>query len=134
PVDLRKRFGLEMRRGQNAAIGAIAQRLMIMSILAGKNGETFRTPAQQIERLIAVRATVLQSDYVRMRGQSQHRVVAEIDAGPVGNVVERNRMRGAIRERAEVKLQAALRWPRIIRAGNQITVDRPRRICLQRLR
>jgi hypothetical protein len=68
-----------------------------------------------------------------MIGQSQHRLIAEIDAGPVGNVVEHDRMRGALRERAEVKLQSALRRPRIIGAGNQISIDRPRRGSVQRV-
>src|SRR5216683_7080145 len=68
-----------------------------------------------------------------MPGEPQYRLVTEIDAGPVGNVVEHHRVRGAIRERAEVKLKAALRWPRIIRAGNQVAVDRPRRRAVQRV-
>ena len=40
-----------------------------------------------------------------MVGQPQHRLIAEIDAGPVGNVVEHDRMRRAIGERVEVQLQ-----------------------------
>src|ERR1700686_299541 len=116
-----------MRGRENAAIGAVDQRLVILSILAGENGESGGTPAQQIERLVAVRGAFLQSDDGGMPGEPQHRLVAEVDAGPVGNVVEHDRMRRAICERAEMKLQSMLRRPRIIRAGNQVSVDRPRR-------
>ena len=62
-----------------------------------------------------------------MAGQPQHRLVAEVDAGPVGNVVEHDRVLGVIGERAEVKLQPSLRRPRVIWAGDQIRVDWPRR-------
>ena len=63
---------------------------------------------------------LLQAGDIGMFGQVQHRLSAKIDAGPVGNVVEHDRVRSAIGERAEVQLQPALRRPRIIRAGNQI--------------
>ena len=46
-----ERFGFDMRGCQNAAVGAIDQRLVILSVLAGENGEARGAPAQQIERL-----------------------------------------------------------------------------------
>jgi hypothetical protein len=44
-----------------------------------------------------------------MIGQPQHRLIAEIDAGPVGNVVEHYRVRSAIRECAEAARTSPLR-------------------------
>src|SRR5665647_1250200 len=120
PVNFRENSGLDMRRRQDAAVGAVAQRLLILRVLAGQHGEVLRTPAQQFAGLVAVRAAILEADDVGVGGQAQHRLVAEIDAGAVGNVVQRYWMRGAIGERAEVKLKSLLRRPRIIRAGNQI--------------
>src|ERR1700716_4467264 len=76
-----------MRGRQNAAVGAIDQRLMILSVLAGENGEAGGTPAQQFERLLPIIRTILEADDTGMIGQPQHRLIAEIDAGPVGNVV-----------------------------------------------
>ena len=130
---LRKGLGLDMSRRQDAAIGAIEQRLVILRVLAGQNGE-IRTRAGATDRATGRdRRAILQPDDVRMTGQPQHRLVAEIDAGPVGDVVDQDRMRGAIGERFEVQLQSALRGPRIIRARDQIAVDRPRRRSLQRV-
>src|SRR6266550_2108580 len=120
-----------MRGGQNAAVGAIEQRLMIVSVLAGENGEAGRAPAQEFERLLPLTTTILESDDIGMIGQPQHRLIAEIDAGPIGNVVEHDGVARAIGERTEVPLQALLRRPRVIWAGNQVSVDRPRRGSVQ---
>ena len=64
----REGFGFDMRGGENAAVGAIDQRLVILSILAGENGEAGRAPAQQFERLLALTTTILESDDIRMIG------------------------------------------------------------------
>src|SRR3982074_1714812 len=122
-----------MRGCQNAAICAIDQRLMILSVLAGENGEVFGAPVQQIEQLVAVTRAILEAGDVAMVGQPQHRLVAKIDAGPVGDVVEHDRMRGAIRKRTEMKPEALLRRPRVVWAGNQVAVDRPCRGSVQRV-
>ena len=42
-----------MRGRQNAAVGAVDQRFMILRILAGEHGEALRAAAQQFERLVA---------------------------------------------------------------------------------
>src|SRR6267154_2888280 len=122
-----------MRGCQNAAVGAVGQRLMKLSILAGENREVFGAPLQQIERLVAVFRAILEAGDVAMGGQPQHRLVAKIDAGPVGDVVEHDRMRGAIRKRCEMKQEALLRRPRVVWAGNQVAVDRPCRGSVQRV-
>jgi hypothetical protein len=64
----RERFGFDMRGGQNAAVGAIEQRLMIVSVLAGENGEAGRAPAQEFERLLPLTTTILESDDIGMIG------------------------------------------------------------------
>ena len=43
-------------------------------------------------------------------------------------------MLGAVGERAEMQREAMLRRPRIIRAGNQVSVDRPCRSAVKRFR
>ena len=123
-----------MRGRQNSAVGAVAERFETLCVLAGQDGEVLPPPAQQLARLATVRAAILQPDDVGMIGETQHRLVAEIDAGPVGNVVEQHRMAGAIGKRAEVQLQPALRRPRIRRTRDQVAVDRPCRRSIERVR
>jgi hypothetical protein len=105
-----------------------------MRILAGQNGEVRRSPAQQIERLSAIGAAVLEAHDVAVTGQPQHGLIAEIDGGPVRNVVEQDGLCNALRERREVKFKAALRGPRIRGTGDQISVDRPGRGAGKRAR
>jgi hypothetical protein len=66
-------------------------------------------------------------------GEPQHGLVFEIDRSPVGNVVEHDRPRGVIRQRGEVLQQTALRRPCVVRAGDQVAVDRPVRRLVQRI-
>ena len=68
-VNLREGFGFDMRGRQDAAVGAVAQRLVVLRVLAGQNGEVLRAAAQQFERLVAVRAAILQADDIGMAGQ-----------------------------------------------------------------
>ena len=59
--------------------------------------------------------------------------LVEVDAGPVGDVVEHDRPGGVIGERGEMLQQAALRGPDVIGARDQIAVDRPGRRLIQRI-
>jgi heavy metal translocating P-type ATPase len=70
--------------------------------LRRSTGEAGRAPALQFNRLRADGAAVLQPDNVWMFCELQHRVVAEIDAGPVGDVVDHHRMGCLVGQCAEV--------------------------------
>ena len=74
-------------------------------------------PAQELDRLRAVGAAILDADDVRMFGESQQRLVGEVDRGPIGDVVEHERPRGVIGERFEMLHEAALRGPRCNRGS-----------------
>ena len=65
--------------------------------------------------------------------QLQHRLVAEIDAGAIGDVVDHQRMRGALREHGEVLQHAALRRARVVWRRDQVSVDRPSRRLIEGL-
>jgi hypothetical protein len=90
------------RRRRRSALRYCASSPVSMAKFSGRR-------QQQLERLRAVGAAILQADDVGMRGQLQHRRVAEIDAGPVGNVVEHDRMGGAIGQCFEVQRIRAAR-------------------------
>ena len=61
--------GLEMGGRQDGAVGAVAQRLMILRVLAGQDREILRPPAQQIERLARSAQQSFRPDDVRMFGE-----------------------------------------------------------------
>ena len=69
----RENVGLDMRRQQDGAIGAVAERLEILRVLAGQDPEAGRPATQEIDRLRAVGAAILQADDVRMFGEPQQR-------------------------------------------------------------
>src|SRR5689334_24783952 len=104
-----------MRRQQDGAVGTIAKRLKILCILAGQNLEARGPAAQEVERLVAVGATILQSNDVGMSGKLKQRVIGKIDSRPVGDVVEDDRKASTVGQRFKVVQKAALRWPRVIR-------------------
>ena len=84
-------FGLDMGRQQDGAIGAVAQRLVILGVLADQHAKASRPSPQQLDRLRTVGAAILQANDVRMFGKREQRVVIEMNGGPVGNVVEHDR-------------------------------------------
>ena len=67
------------------------ERVVILRVFAGQDAETGAEAAQQFDRLGAVGATILQADDVRMFGELQQRLVADVDRAPVGDVVEHDR-------------------------------------------
>ena len=86
-----KAFSLDMGRQQDGAVGTVGQRIEILRIVAVQHPETRGTPGQQVDRLRAVGATILQADNVGMARQVQQGIVRDVDAGAVGDVVEHDR-------------------------------------------
>jgi hypothetical protein len=116
-----------MGGGENAAIGAVGDDAEELRVLARHDREARRPPADEIEALRRIGAAILDPDDGVEPGKLEQRLVGEIDAGPIGDVVDGDRLRRARRQRGEMLLQAGLRWPRVIRAGDEIAVDRPGR-------
>ena len=91
-----------MGRCENGAVRAVCQCVVGLCVFAGQYGEAGRAPALQFNRLRADGAAVLQPDNVWVFCELQHRVIAEIDAGPVGDVVDHHRMGCLVGQCAEV--------------------------------
>ena len=125
--------GVDMRRGENAAVGALRQRRVEQRVLAGHHGKSRRLRADEIERLRLVGAAVLHAGDVGQRGQAQQRVVRHVHAGAIRDVVDDDRPRGLTRQRREVAIEPFLRGPRVIRARDQVAIDRPRGRARERL-
>ena len=114
-----------MCRGEDATIGPVGQRPVVKSVLTGQHCEVGRAAAQQVKRLCGVRRTILDADDVCTVGELQHRLVAEVDAGAIRDVVDQDGSRRAVSQRREMAEQSLLRWSSIVGAGNQIAVDGP---------
>ena len=66
----------------------LRQRSVKKRILAGQHRKAFRPVAQQVERLRGIGRAILDADDVGELREPQHLLVAEIDAGAIGNVVD----------------------------------------------
>ena len=124
---------VDMRGSQNATFGALGERRVEQRILTGHHGELRRLGADQIEGLLLVRAAILHARNVRKLREAQQRVVAHVHAGPIRDVVDEDRPLGRTSERREVAIESLLRGARVIRARDQIAVDRPRGRVRERL-
>src|SRR6516162_7210239 len=106
-------FGLNVRREQDSAIGAVCEGLVLggktglMRVLAGQDPEVGRPAAQEIERLLALGAAILQADDVLVFGKLEQRVVTDIDRGTVGNVVKHDRPGSMVSKNAEMTRETA---------------------------
>jgi hypothetical protein len=127
----RETRGIDVRGSEDAALGAMSERTIEPGVLTGQHREARRPPTQEIEALRGDRAAVLDADHSLELGQAEHRLVREIDAGAVGDVVKRERLARVRGERLEMPTQSFLRRPRVIGAGDEIAVDRPGCGCVQ---
>ena len=98
-ADRDKRLRLDMRGRQNAAVGALRQRVVKQRILPGQHREAIRPVPQQIERLRRIRRAILHADDVWKLRKPQHLLVAEIDAGSIRDVVDHDRLCRAVGQR-----------------------------------
>src|SRR5262249_51493125 len=101
------------------------KRIEILRVLAGQHAKTGGTKLEQIGRLRAVSAAVLEACDIRMPGKLKQGLVGEIDRGPIGDVVEHDRPRRVVGESGEMPKQAALRGPQVVWTRDQIAIDRP---------
>src|SRR5215510_13441427 len=104
--DLDEPLRRQMRRGQDAAVGTVADHGEKQRVLAGQHGEAGWPSREQLERLRKAARTVLDADDVATLGKAQQRVVAEVDRRPVRNVVDEELSVGRVRESREVLQQS----------------------------
>ena len=128
-----KALGLDMRRQQDRAVGAVGERVVILRVLAGQHA---KAGGRRRSKSIDCARSAPQSFMPTMFGCSascSSVSLVRLTRGAVGDVVEHDRPRGVVGERGEMLHQAALRRPRLIGARDQIAVDRPGRRLIQRI-
>ncbi len=119
PEHIHEGVGGKMAGREDTAIAAMAEVGQEQLVFAGEHGKAFRTVGQQLQRLRHVAGGVLHADDVGQFRQPQQGVVAEIDRGPVRDVVDQNRAVGGFGDCREVLAQSVLGWAVVIGANRE---------------
>jgi hypothetical protein len=115
----------DMRRSENPAIDFLRQsRVNSASSQVSTANPDGRSRNKSNDR--GVGTAILDPGDIAQFGQTQHCRIAHVDAGATGNVVDPDWTRRIFRQCHEVTVKPILGWPRVIRTGNEIAVDRPR--------
>jgi len=123
-------LGVDVRRRENPAVGAVGEHRVEPRVVAGQHGESLRAQAQQLDRLREVARGVLHADDVRQLPQPQQRLVREVDARAVGNVVDQDPLVGRLGDPREVLPHPVLARPVVVRAHRD---DARERVTLEAL-
>ena len=99
--DLDEPLRSQMRRRQDAAVGAVAYHGEKERVLASQHGEVGWLSREQLQRLRNAARAVLDADDVPPLGEAQQRVVGEVDRRPIGNVVDEDLAVGRVGEAAK---------------------------------
>ena len=113
-----------MRCGEDCAIGAVSERAIDS---ASSPVSTAKPAGRRRSRSKLCAASAEQSLMPMIAGSSasEQRLIAEVDAGAVGDVVEDDRLCRGSGECCEMPAQPLLRGPRVIGAGDEVSRDRP---------
>ncbi len=109
----------QVGRGEDAAVAAQAEAVEVEDVLSREDGEVRRRVQEELHRLPDVAAGVLEAAHGREGRELADRLVLDIAAGAVGDVVDEDGKPGDVRQGAEVLEDAALVRPVVVGTGNE---------------